>query len=169
MLAHHGLSCEALDNPDDAEYLDPFCSVVVALASPVRPRTSLATINAACVDSGLTWLPISFEGATAYVGPLVVPGTSACLDCHAGADDVTLEYRAGTYRELEGQPPTPPAAYGAHEFGLSLATVVLARWILDHDPHLPGRQFSIALRDLTVSRAWWRRETVCATCGDIGW
>jgi ribosomal protein S12 methylthiotransferase accessory factor len=44
-------------------------------------RDLLATVNRWCVDEQRTLLPVYFADGVAQVGPTVVPGKTACLQC----------------------------------------------------------------------------------------
>ena len=170
-LADVGLRCAALDRLNELADLEPASSLVVAVASPVRPKTSLALVNAACVAHGITWLPIgAFEDGVAHVGPLVAPGASACYDCLTEQPSDTLEYRAGSYRELEGRPAQTVPPPGLDQWRLSVAALIVQRWIHAHDLRLAGQRFTISTDELTINREWAPRSALCQTCesGRVG-
>ena len=162
-LARHGLPYTTLPQVAAISDLDPGTSIVVAVASAVRPVTDLTIINQACVARGITWLPIgAFVDGVAHVGPLVVPRASACFCCEQQMH--TLEYRTPGYRELEGRPATSMPPPGLYEWRASLAALIVQRWVTASDLRLAGHRFTIASEALTVTRTWLTRSETCVTC-----
>jgi len=169
MLAQSGLDCIALSELSDIDTLDPQNAVLAVVASEVRPESSLAVANEACVTRGLTWLPIgaidrdSDGGDRVTVGPLVVPGSGACFDCSIDDAGDTLEYRSSGYRELEGRHgTTDPNPLNAPR--LALASLILSRWIEARDPRLPGRRFTLTRGEPDLGHTWIPRSAACRTC-----
>ena len=62
------------------EAADPTELVVVSL-STYSDLETLTALNRRCVDQGRTLIPISFDDGVAQIGPTVVPGKTACLQC----------------------------------------------------------------------------------------
>lgn len=69
----------------------PAPSCVVA-TSPFGNLRALLDCNRACLERQQRFLPVWLQNSVGYVGPLVLPGETACLDCartrwNAGLDD----------------------------------------------------------------------------------
>ncbi len=60
----------------DEEPVDPATPIVLIGANALPPH-----LGARCVRADAPHLPIVFDAAGAHIGPVVVPGTTACLAC----------------------------------------------------------------------------------------
>ena len=96
--------------------------VVVAPRADEVPR--LEAWNAAALESRTTWLQVlPFDGRFAAVGPLVVPGQTACHACFRLRRDSTI---APVADRTSGDYPSAPALDVALA---GLATLVAVRWL----------------------------------------
>jgi bacteriocin biosynthesis cyclodehydratase domain-containing protein len=63
--------------------------------------------NRHCVQEGIQFLPVVLQDLIGYVGPLVVPGESACLECLRARENSHMDdpdsQRAAEYVAYEGQ------------------------------------------------------------------
>lgn len=59
--------------------LSPEAVYVVATPDYLEPE--LARFGSAARERGLRWLPIKAEGVIPWVGPLLIPGQTGCLEC----------------------------------------------------------------------------------------
>jgi bacteriocin biosynthesis cyclodehydratase domain-containing protein len=84
----------------------------IVAASDFGGRRLLARWNQACIDRDLHFLPIVLEDLVGWVGPLVVPGRTACLACLQARMNATLvrPAAAAVDRAAEGR----RALAGAH-------------------------------------------------------
>jgi len=110
----------------------------------------------------ITHLPIELSGDKVSVGPLVIPGTTACLAClhaHRRDDDPGWPLVAA---QLLGRDPTATAP------GLLLEAAVLAAHLLRSGAGSRSRSVSISAQ--SVSRQWhWHRahpECLCRQGAD---
>jgi bacteriocin biosynthesis cyclodehydratase domain-containing protein len=94
--------------------------------------------NRRALAQGRRWLLLRpFDGVAATVGPLVVPGESACYQClllRLGAnfglgDDVF---------DIEAAPATAPADAAFEAFVVAVAAHLAWRWVVGRDTTLPG-------------------------------
>lgn len=120
--------------------------------------------NAASLASGTPWLPVTTDGVEAGIGPLVVPGQTACLTClvtrmEAQAAGPSRLLRAGAAAMLPGS--TQAVA------GMVAAEAV--RFLLKAEPPaLAGRVVRINLRTMEWSRSDVLRLPRCRGCAGIG-
>ena len=164
MLVDSGLLCEPLPWVDDIARLDPALSIVAAVASAIHPATSLSEINTACLANGIAWLPIgAYDGAVAHIGPLMIPGETACFDCLLRRLAANVEY-SDVYRDVVADAPSAPTPPGLRLWCRSVASLVLLRWITTRDPRLPGRLFSLLVDDLRVDQSTVFRVPRCRAC-----
>jgi bacteriocin biosynthesis cyclodehydratase domain-containing protein len=137
---------------------------LVIAAPTAADRVSLRDRNAEYLASGQVWLPVvPFDGARVQVGPLIVPGSTACFECallrRAGAVEFSADYEA--VFTSESVAPTPEcidALAGA------LAAAVALGWLGCADPRLPGQARVIDVSRLDVSRAGVLRVPRCRAC-----
>ena len=163
VVAASGLSARPLPDIDAIAGLDARRCVVVASAASRRCLRPLAQVNAACVRAGITWLPIGgFDGSQLRVGPLVLPGESACLSCAQRRIAANVAY-FDRYPDVADAPSAPaPAALTG--WANALAVLVLVGWIGARDVRLPGRVFTLVAEDLAVRQAVAHRVPRCETC-----
>jgi bacteriocin biosynthesis cyclodehydratase domain-containing protein len=137
------------------------------LAAPAPDELSeLTAVNDRALARGFPWLQLlPFDGRVLIVGPLFLPGSSACHRCfrlRRGAcsgyeDDFDLVERT----PLRISSPGPLTA-----IGVGLASLVALRWVTTSDPTLPGSLCAVELHSvvrLTHSRLL--RVPRCPACG----
>ncbi|MDQ3067210.1 MAG: TOMM precursor leader peptide-binding protein [Actinomycetota bacterium] len=94
--------------------------------------------NELALEHGTTWLPFGcFDGAAATIGPLVVPGETACYRCLVLRRDAS----SGCTSELvslRAVPVRAPLAPTLVTLIASVATERILRWIGFGDPTIPG-------------------------------
>lgn len=150
------------DGPTEAAGAD------LAVVAP-RPDevASLAGWNAARLADGVPWLPVlPFDGRLAVVGPLIVPGESACLRCYevrrAANSELGADHDAVEAVALRSATPLPLAAAAA-----GLAASVALGWLARRDRALPGRLLALEHVVLPVVETHFvLRVPRCPVCGD---
>ena len=119
------------------------------VAAPDCTETELLLeVNSRTVEAEQPWLQvIPHDGRVVVVGPLFLPGRSACHECYrlrrAAASDYEDDF------ELVERVPgrgAEPAALTAVSAGL--ATLLAIRWLASSDPTLPGRASKLRTRGL---------------------
>ena len=143
----------------------PAGALVVAVPAAGEVH-ALEGLNRRALDLNAAWLQLlPFDGRFLHIGPLFVPGISACRSCYLvrrGAcsgfeDDFTVVDRF----PLRAAAPPFLASLGA-----ALAASIALRWIAALDPTLPGRLYAMecgAVLRLTHERVL--RVPRCADCG----
>lgn len=137
------------------------------LAAPsAHELGELATVNRRRLDEGGAWIQVlPYDGRHLVVGPLFLPGTSACRACYVTRRGACSGYE-DDFDLLDARPPravVPPAldvAAGA------LAAVLALRWCTVRDPALPGCFYALepgAILGLSHHRLL--RVPRCRACG----
>jgi bacteriocin biosynthesis cyclodehydratase domain-containing protein len=94
--------------------------------------------NATALDRGIRWLAIRpFDGATATVGPLVVPGESACHACLVLRLGGHLEY-GSDFARIERAPVAVEAGAPLETIAAGVAAHLVLAWVGGRDTRLPG-------------------------------
>jgi bacteriocin biosynthesis cyclodehydratase domain-containing protein len=107
---------------------------------------------------------LPFNGRAAFIGPLVVPGETACLACFVRRRG---RRRAAGYAleqcEIVGVAERLAAAVATAVAGL--AATIAIRWLGTGEPSLPGAVFVLELDDgVTVTRHRVLRVPRCHAC-----
>lgn len=116
---------------------------LVVVAPAQGELEALERWNARALHAGTPWLQLlPFDGRLAAVGPLFLPGETACAVCYrirrAGADGL-----AGVGRALERVPPRASAGPALTAAAAAVAAEVALRWLAGRDPRLPGVLFAL--------------------------
>ncbi len=120
--------------------------------------------HAAWLRRDVPHLPVLLGDTSARIGPLVVPGETACLGClerHRADADPAWSAIAG---QLLGRPAPAPGAVVVVELAALAARTVLA--LLDHREVLgDGEQLRVDLATGAVSRRSWAPHPECGCRG----
>ena len=147
----------------DLERLLPSdCDLVIATAD-WPPHDLPRWVNRACVRAGIPWLGAGQFPPKLRVGPLVVPGLSACLECHE--EQIRASYPLyDEIAEWRASRTTPDASVGpvAGVIGTVLASEAMHLLLGTFEPASLGAALLIDLRTMSIDRE--RVESV-ATCG----
>ncbi len=136
---------------------------VVAPSAIESPR--LTGWNALALESGRCWLGVRpFDGLIATVGPLVVPGESACYECLLHRLAAHLEYGRDLLR-IESSPPTAGELAPVHAITAGVAAQLVLGWAAGCDTTLPGALHVLELRPvLSVASHPILRVPRCPAC-----
>ena len=159
----------AIIEPADVGELDPSQDMAVALPAVDGTSPALMRVNAIALDAGLTWLPVGgFDGWSTTVGPLVMPGESACAQClltRRGSNTEFSRLSDQIFLALPG--PAQPAA--VRFWTLAFAAQIALRWATGTELDLVGTAFTLNAADLTVRSARVFRVPRCAACHSPDW
>jgi bacteriocin biosynthesis cyclodehydratase domain-containing protein len=122
--------------------------------------------NRAALERGAPWLQLlPFDGRFTIVGPLFLPGQSACRTCfvtrRASCSGFEEDFDLVEREPLRAKAPAPLELVAA-----SLAALLVERWLTFRDPSLPGRLY--ALEAATVVRLSHERILRVPRCPDCG-
>jgi len=152
----------------------------VSLGAPSSAARSLALVapapaelpeldawNRACLASGIAWLALlPCDGRIAPVGPLFVPGDTACYDCFRIRRASTCGY-AEEFWSLEGSPAEPPEAVPLRRAVAGIVGWLVLRWLVGRDASLPGVLHELEVGPpvaLTAHHVW--RVPRCPSCSE---
>lgn len=132
------------------------------------PADELGALNRDRHERGLPWLPVgSFDGRLAEIGPLVVPGETACAECvrirrratsGCAADHLLL----AAARPVATMPPALATLVAA------LAADLALRWLGSADPTVPGALTTVTLDPgPTVAHRRVLRVPRCPVCSPV--
>jgi len=143
--------------------------VDLALVAPAPDELDrLPAFNRRALGRELRWLLVRpFDGRLAAVGPLVVPGQTACYEClllRRGAN-------CGYGEELAALESAPLAARADAAFAAmaaALAAHVALRWLGGRDPALPGLLLALEARPaLRLGEHAVLRVPRCPACSAV--
>lgn len=142
------------------------CDVVVAVPSGEEVRR-LDEVNGRCLDAGRPWFQVlPSDGRLVVVGPLFLPGLSACHVCYrlrrGACSDFEDDFEAVDAVASRAASPRALVTTAA-----GVATVLLIRWLAARDPSLPGRFYALETGAvLGLSHHHVLRVPRCPACGD---
>jgi bacteriocin biosynthesis cyclodehydratase domain-containing protein len=161
-LRRMGIGSVAASPLDVAPGDEPFL-----VAAPDRDElATLSGLNAIGVERRVPWLQVlPFDGRLLVVGPLFVPGASACRQCYvlrraacSGYDD--------DFDIVERVPPRAAAPTPLVSLSAALASLLVLRWLTTRDPALPGRLYAVEVGVvLRLSHDHVLRVPRCPACG----
>jgi bacteriocin biosynthesis cyclodehydratase domain-containing protein len=123
--------------------------VDLLVAVPERGETgSLRATNEQALADERPWLQVlPHDGRNAVVGPLFLPGRSACHECYrmrrAASSDYEDDFEAVERVPSRAASPTALAAVTA-----GVAALLAIRWLGTADPAIPGRAYALGTRTL---------------------
>jgi bacteriocin biosynthesis cyclodehydratase domain-containing protein len=162
-LTTAGIRARSLAGAAEIQHVDPACAVIAVVASDERPLERLRTANAACLTTGVPWLPISaYDGAVLHVGPLMIPGQTGCAECLQRRLAANVAY-ADVFGEITDAPAAPTLDV-LRDWSYSVATLTLLRWIANRDARVPGRLFTLVPDEVAVRQATVFRVPRCSAC-----
>jgi bacteriocin biosynthesis cyclodehydratase domain-containing protein len=109
------------------------------LAAPGHDElTELERVNARALTSGVPWVQVlPYDGRISAVGPLFLPGTTACRTCFQLRRAAALRF--GSIEEtLAAAPLRAPAGPALETLAAAVAVVTVLRWLGARDPAMPG-------------------------------
>ena len=119
-------------------------------------------------DDGVAWLALPpFDGRLAPIGPLVVPGETACLACYRLRRAATSDCR-DELRALDGSPSRARRTTALESLVAGIAALALLRYLAGLDPTLPGSFYALdAGVPLSLSRHRVLRVPRCPACSQV--
>ena len=123
--------------------------------------------NRACLAGGIVWLALlPCDGRVAPIGPLFVPGETACYDCLRIRRASTSGY-AAEFWSLDGAPASYPDSVPIRRAVAGLAGWLALRWLVGRAASLPGVLHGLELGPpVTVATHHVWRVPRCASCSD---
>lgn len=159
LLRRSGVSCVSSESA--ATF---FATAATRAGDPLLDRR-----NAHVLEHGTPWLPFGcFDGAAATVGPLVVPGETACYRCFVLRRDAS----SGCTPELVSLRPVAVRAPIAPTLVAAVAAIAaerILRWLGLADPRLPGTVATMTVAPrLELADEAVLRAPRCPACSGTG-
>jgi ribosomal protein S12 methylthiotransferase accessory factor len=128
-----------------------------------------AEVNADALRSGHPWLLVKPEGTVVWIGPLFIPGTTACWQCVAHrlrrnrAIEAFLSEMAPEQLAPGADRPVPAGAWAVER----LVAVQVLRWLgAGSGSPLAGALYTYDPLELVLERHRVTRRPQCPACGD---
>jgi bacteriocin biosynthesis cyclodehydratase domain-containing protein len=133
---------------------------LVIAAPDDEPAERMATWNAAALEQRVPWLAVTpFDGSIATVGPLMVPGETACHTCLTLRRGTDLH--AGRERLLVDRHVSSPAL---RSLCAGLAATAALRWLATGDAPIVGAILAVEYASQLVTRHPVHRVPRCPSC-----
>jgi len=149
------------------EPLDDAGADFVVAAPAATELRRLGELNDRRLRSRRAWLQVlPPDGRSVVVGPLFLPGLSACHSCYRLRRGACSDYENDfdAIDEAASQAASPQALLAA---AAGIATVLVIRWLAARDPTLPGRFYALETGAvLGLSHHHLLRVPRCPSCGD---
>jgi bacteriocin biosynthesis cyclodehydratase domain-containing protein len=140
----------------------------VAAPTPTEIQ-ELRAANTRRLADGVPWLVVlPYDGRLATVGPLYVPGRTACHSCFSLRRGATSGFE-DDFALVDSRPiaALTPGALAAIAGGL--AALLSMRWLAAKDPTLPGVAYALEANAVpTLTRHRVLRVPRCTVCGPTG-
>jgi bacteriocin biosynthesis cyclodehydratase domain-containing protein len=166
-LRRSGIGVERLVLPAESA---EFSGFQLALAVPSGEELpSLSAWNEAALRAALPWLQVlPFDGLFGAVGPLYVPGETACYECFRIRRASNVDY-GREFLALQDVPAALPAAASVEQTVAGLAATFALRWLAFRDQFLPGTWHALELgvRPALGVHVLYRVPR-CPTCSGLG-
>lgn len=119
-------------------------------------------------DDGLAWLALlPFDGRLAPIGPLIVPGETACLECYRLRRAATTDCR-DELRAFDASPSVARSASSLDSLVAGITVLALLRHLAGLDPTLPGSFYALdAGVPLSLTRHRVLRVPRCPACSNL--
>lgn len=144
-------------------------SVDLVLVAPTATELpELAQWNERALAARVTWFQIMpFDGRFAAIGPLYVPGETACYECFRHRRAANISY-APQFWAMQETPAPYPSTLPLEQTLAGLAALSLLRWHLRNDPGIPGNFQSIEFGvNVTLGSHVVYRVPRCTACASV--
>jgi len=144
-------------------------SIIIAVTDDYQ-RPELASVNMYCLERGLPWMLVKPGGLIPLVGPLLLPGRTACWKCLESRLKHNHEVETYIQRKKGRQDPFPITRMQVPLFefqALSIAVMQLVRWLATGtNPVLESKIISIDVMNAQQNAHWVLRRPQCEACGN---
>jgi bacteriocin biosynthesis cyclodehydratase domain-containing protein len=162
LLGSAGVSAPASGLPDrSAAHAD-----LIVAAPTAAEVAQLPGVNERRLSDETPWLALlPSDGRFTAVGPLYVPGQTACHTCYLLRRGATSGYERD-FPLLESRPVRAPMPASVSAIAAGLAALICVRWLGARDPALPGVLYALELQGaLALTRHRVLRVPRCPACG----
>ena len=141
---------------------------LVVVAPSGEELTRLGDWNRAALTARVPWLQLlPFDGRFVAIGPLYVPGETACFECYRLRRASNLDYPT-EFLILEQAPASHPAAPTLDRAVAGFAATLVLRWLVQRDQFLPGLWYALEHEwELRLSPHFVYRVPRCPACSGL--
>jgi bacteriocin biosynthesis cyclodehydratase domain-containing protein len=141
---------------------------VVVAAPSGEELLRLVDWNRAALAARSPWLQLlPFDGRFVAIGPLYVPGETACFECYRLRRASNLDYPS-EFLTLEQAPARHPAAPTLDRAVAGFAATLVLRWLVHRDQFLPGLWYALEHEwELRLNPHFVYRVPRCSACSDL--
>jgi len=147
-----------------AVHLSPTPDSASSAAPSDKEHSLLRAWNGRALAEGTTWLQLlPFDGMIAAVGPLFIPGDTACHECYLLRRAANLSSRP--YRPEDAEQGVFPSSPALDAVLAGLAATAVLRWLALADGLIPGLVIAVEqVPEPAVSRHVLYRVPRCPAC-----
>lgn len=158
-----------ISGPKEIEPIIHGCSIVICTAD-FPFHYIYRWINQSCVKHLLPWIQANSVEATGYIGPLIIPGKTACYGCI----EKYWEKKNPDYLYSIDILNNTPALYDQKSSILAPIAGLLGNFVALETirfltnyakPITHGRQISIDFGNYNINSRRWKRNSSCTICG----
>jgi bacteriocin biosynthesis cyclodehydratase domain-containing protein len=157
-----GIGCVTAEAID----AEPEAGVFVLAAPAPDELNALSALNERALARGFPWLQVlPFDGRVLIVGPLYLPGASACHRCYVLRRGACSGYEED-FDLVDGEPLRVGCPAPLTSIGVGLTALVALRWVTTSDPTLPGSLCAVELHSVVrLAHSRVLRVPRCPACG----
>ena len=154
-----------IEGPDDLRAVLDSDVALVVCTGDWPPHDLGRWVNSVCAELGIAWIGAGQFPPRLRVGPLVVPGVSACLEClEADARRTHPLYdEIATYRDRRPR-PDPSVGPVSAVIGSLIASEAMHLLVGSGSPASLGHTLLLDLRSMRMDRVEVRPDPECGTC-----
>jgi molybdopterin-synthase adenylyltransferase len=161
-----------LKRPLDSQAMDDIDMGAVAClvaATDIGAQHVLRPLNDYALRNNIPFLPVVLHDHVGHIGPLVIPGETACLECLRARQNANLDDPT-TYRAAEMSSASGARVVGYHPAMVNMiANVVVMELTKLFCPRLPHRNvgmlIDVKLLDPSITRRKVLKVPRCRACG----
>ncbi len=159
---------QRIESSQDLASHMPTTTTLVVCTGDWPPHELPRWVNQACVDAGTPWIGAGQFPPRLRVGPLIIPGQTACLEC------LETEVRAGfpLFDEISrwrARKSTPDSSVGPVTalIGSLIAAEAMHFIVRSFEPSSVGTALLVDCQAMQVTRDLVKRDPECRICGGI--
>ena len=156
-----------VDGPDRVGRIVAGADALV-LAADAPPYALARWINAACVEHRVPFITGGQLPPLLRIGPLYVPGRTACFACHERELRRTSADYDGYVRHLQSAPQRGATLGPASAIVGGAMAMELVHLLAGAEPASPGAALLLDLRTMRIRGEPVARDSACAACQHLG-
>ncbi|HEY5319762.1 MAG TPA: TOMM precursor leader peptide-binding protein [Galbitalea sp.] len=164
------LRVSGLEQVERRQLADPLDGAALSVICPSTAELPhLLDWNTRALESETPWLQmLPFDGRLFAVGPLYIPGETACYNCYLCRRLSQSGYDEAEFWAIEREASRSPSPVFAHTASAALATGVVLSWIASANPFLPGILYALEWgRSVALTQHTVYRVPRCPACSGL--